>query len=589
LSDIRKFPDNALCESVCWTSTDENEREISKLTIVEKYMNFICYTKLSLPAGSLKKLFEWPAKWISPVSKSSPAFLQKSYHILAKHLREITVMELAVVGVNCVSSYYRDTEPFRLTPVPNLWRRSKGGNFYHRLNEEGKIPFFTPTIKVFITLETTGKWGKDPEIIESYKTACYIELANEFSSKHRLNAIAKKESVLVLLNSVVFELSIIHDNELRTYQEIASEFSTDAATTLSTMNAHEATNCQLLQSVSLRFAAFGEVCQVAKRWVASSNLSGHLDEIAIELLVAKGFIEPVGRSLDSITPMSVIAGFLQFLRLLASHNFLEEPVFVDINESLNDEAKETILQEFLKRRPALPCICISTFEDRSGTRYTTSGPEPIVMRRLIYIAKQAVHTISAALKQEVAINFWQLCLESGSAFDLTIHLNDEKFTRFGQINTLAQTTQKTTGARATMSIPVVNFDPSKRLVEEYRLKLGKYALFFYNRYRANKIFVLYRKNFRSPNKKKIVECAKDFECVPELTQLHMAFKGEIVELGTGIVKSIESGEIGLAESEDEVVETEKPKLKKRKLKEEDSTLKHIKPVIEVPRVKKRKH
>lgn len=101
----------------------------------------------------------------------------------------------------------------------------------------------------------------------------------------------------------MFRLAIVHDHELRQYQKLATEFSTDIAEYQETADAHEATICQQLQSVSLRFTAFGETCQVAKRWLAASNFSGHLNEIAIELLVAKGFIEPVGRSVDSISPM----------------------------------------------------------------------------------------------------------------------------------------------------------------------------------------------------------------------------------------------------------------------------------------------
>lgn len=96
---------------------------------------------------------------------------------------------------------------------------------------------------------------------------------------------------------------IVHDDELRQYQEISTEFHTDLTINHLTMQVHEATVCQQLQSVSQRFTAFGETCQVAKRWLAASNFSGHLNEIAVELLVAKCFIEPSGRSVESISPM----------------------------------------------------------------------------------------------------------------------------------------------------------------------------------------------------------------------------------------------------------------------------------------------
>jgi hypothetical protein len=45
MSEIRKFADNALCESVCWIGTDENNVPNDDLgfSIVERYLNLICY------------------------------------------------------------------------------------------------------------------------------------------------------------------------------------------------------------------------------------------------------------------------------------------------------------------------------------------------------------------------------------------------------------------------------------------------------------------------------------------------------------------------------------------------------------------
>lgn len=104
----------------------------------------------------------------------------------------------------------------------------------------------------------------------------------------------------------MFKIVIVHDNELRKFQNLSGEFSTDTQSYRVTADASEATVCQQLQAVSSRFMAFGETCQVAKRWIASSELTEHIHEIAVELLVAKGFIEPVGRSVDCISPMQVV-------------------------------------------------------------------------------------------------------------------------------------------------------------------------------------------------------------------------------------------------------------------------------------------
>lgn len=43
MSNIRKFADNALCESVCWVEDTSTLIDAENLSIGERYMNFICY------------------------------------------------------------------------------------------------------------------------------------------------------------------------------------------------------------------------------------------------------------------------------------------------------------------------------------------------------------------------------------------------------------------------------------------------------------------------------------------------------------------------------------------------------------------
>ena len=57
---------------------------------------------------------------------------------------------------------------------------------------------------------------------------------------------------------------------------------------------------------------------MAKRWVASHLLSGLISDEGIELMVAKVYSD--GEALLE-TPGTVMAGFLRFLHLLATHNW----------------------------------------------------------------------------------------------------------------------------------------------------------------------------------------------------------------------------------------------------------------------------
>jgi hypothetical protein len=121
-----------------------------------------------------------------------------------------------------------------------------------------------------------------------------------------------------------------------------------------------------------------------------------------------------------------------------------------------------------------------------------------------------------------------------------IRLQPEKSTRFAPntkqpINSVEQSSLHIKGGRRAMAIPVVDFDLTARLVEEYRTHLGKYAIFFYDTYHADRIAVLYRKNFRLPNKKELADCAEFFKCMPDPIQLHAQFKKQISKLSAGII------------------------------------------------------
>lgn len=135
--------------------------------------------------------------------------------------------------------------------------------------------------------------------------------------------------------------------------------------------------------------------------------------------------------------------------------------------------------------------------------------------------------------------------------------------------------------RTISAIPAVDFDPTKCLIDEYCSKLGKYAIFFYNKYQADRIFVLYRKNFRSPSRKELSDCAEHFGCAEDMLKLQNAFKKSLLEFGSCLVKTVGGS---FDSNFDEVVE--KPK----KRKHQETALEHVQPVIEidVPKEKKQR-
>lgn len=62
-------------------------------------------------------------------------------------------------------------------------------------------------------------------------------------------------------------------------------------------------------------------------------------------------------------------GLAYFLEFFSQHNFVYEPVIVDILNIFTIEAITSARENFLKHRPTLPTIVLITPEDPSGTMY----------------------------------------------------------------------------------------------------------------------------------------------------------------------------------------------------------------------------
>ena len=82
--------------------------------------------------------------------------------------------------------------------------------------------------------------------------------------------------------------------------------------------------------------------RLAKRW-AASHLRSYLSEQAIELMMAAVFTcsQPHESSPFVVTagsafspPQSVQAAFLRFLQLVATHNWQDAPLIVDVEQNL---------------------------------------------------------------------------------------------------------------------------------------------------------------------------------------------------------------------------------------------------------------
>ena len=178
-------------------------------------------------------------------------------------------------------------------------------------------------ILVQIRFGPSSKWPTDLRAIGAAKTAMLIQLANgiEKMADHNFGLLRVCPTYADIgYMGFCFRVVVRADPEIKMLQRLVKP--TPAATQLLRVlterhvlaSRHHAT----IHAVHTLYPAAACVVRVAKRWVASHLLSGHITTELIELLVAKVF------SVSSVfvqPPSTVGAGFLRFLDLLANFDW----------------------------------------------------------------------------------------------------------------------------------------------------------------------------------------------------------------------------------------------------------------------------
>lgn len=138
---------------------------------------------------------------------------------------------------------------------------------------------------------------------------------------------------------------------------------------------------------------FEPTARLAKRWVGAHLLSPHLQEEAVELLLAHVFTAPTAPP-----PGSRLSGLLRFLTLLAEHPWRVQPLIVDPAGELSGAQREALLRQHAAQRAACSTVpmCLATPKDPTGDAWT-SGPCPSsqVLHRIVVLAQRS----AAALDQ----------------------------------------------------------------------------------------------------------------------------------------------------------------------------------------------
>jgi U3 small nucleolar RNA-associated protein 22 len=153
-------------------------------------------------------------------------------------------------------------------------------------------------------------------------------------------------------------------------------------------------------SLALEHPAFRGTTRLAKRWLHAHMFTPYFEEEMVEALVAALFDNP-----EQYTPPgSAHVGFVRFLRLLAEHDFANEPIVVDMEKALGLGEHTEIAEFFRENRAKLPAVFIATPLDKNKSVWTQKGPSTHMLARMQIFAKNSLKAALDLLQLDTSIN-----------------------------------------------------------------------------------------------------------------------------------------------------------------------------------------
>ena len=165
-----------------------------------------------------------------------------------------------------------------------------------------------------------------------------------------------------------------------------------------------------IHSLATTHPSYPGAVRMLRHWLDSQLFSSHISLEAMELLVASVYIEKVSAF---PTPQTPVNGFLRSLKLLASYNWDEQPLYVHFLDEDEERARTEVNQKFLSmrkdHRTKARLYVTSSAERFLGFEPATcmDYPEGVTLRMICAEATRAYKS---------CLSFASQCLLNGTSF-----------------------------------------------------------------------------------------------------------------------------------------------------------------------------
>lgn len=442
-SSLRKFKDGTIQHCVVW-AIERNEPLVTQIIkyILELHLNPFKSTDLTSYAEAFNARSPTPA--LTPpglnsiVSTANFAMVRTSFDNLSRVLSLIE-LPLSIKSVMPASASLRGTSI--LKPVPFA---------------AGNPDFWNDVVLQF---ETSSRWPDEIIAIEKTKTAFLLKISDLLNKEDGYRAFILKDTsipfnyAISLLNVLTpegfgFRVRVLAEKDEKLYLRAVSN--SDAHKSVA-QNVYYKFYQKYMGSVkhtrtigilSSSYVYYSPTVRLFKQWLDAHTFLTHLTDELVELIALKPFVDPAPFSV----PNSVCKGFLQILNFLASWNWKDEPLILDLvkrsdseldeidtklSEKLSVLAYQVIQSNFEKIRKNDPSAFKTQFfvgsrDDPSGILWSNTLTLPIASR-LTALARAAMQVCR---EQGISENTLDLLFTPAlSDFDFVIKLKGSDNTK----------------------------------------------------------------------------------------------------------------------------------------------------------------
>nr|CAD7423699.1 unnamed protein product [Timema monikensis] len=424
------------------------------------------------------------------------------FNELSKQVRELNALPLEIISVQGTSPVFRYTDTF-----PPLAAQSRPGKKVTKdgptcilLNDTsaiGMAPRWVPAIEAVIQLALSKKWPNDLEAVRRIKAAFHIEVAKCLSQQCGLTAQPYPNFVDVLKSGFVFRLRLAYPREVGLLKKhvtphgVTTFVDTDESRDLEKDIVHIPTITGAVHGLHQEHPSYGPACCLSKRWLAAQMIDPHhFPEIVVELLVAWLYLCPEPHE----PPTQPQTAFFRFLHLLASTNWVTQPVILNFNTELTREEVVEIESMFQSSRSTLPPLFLATSYQPSGVVWTKRNPTLQVLIRTAMLAKESLTIVEEKLFSR-HFDTKVIFRPPLDVYDVLIYLrpllNPRRLEAVDVNKDQPLVNLPPYQYQQGEKLPVVGFNPVQYYLQELRETYGEFALFFHDPYGGEVVGVLW--------------------------------------------------------------------------------------------------